>query len=273
MKARLLSIALLVPALCLASDDMPDSLGIAVPPAATVPEITSPEPAFPLPPYAEPLRYSTDYLPLKQHTRLPVFRPDVSFVPGAAPLAAWEGGSAFFAGNSTSLPGLMKIDAASFNVQQTFGPVTISAFAQAMKYGYFRGLTTAWGFGGSATYRASDRVSLTLFGSYYTGAGPLQHAMAGYTALPRIGGYVDWQFAERWGVRAGVQSYRTSYNRWETQPIVEPYFKVGKNCDIGVDVGGILYQVIRSNTHSDWGNPGNPTVAPPAVHISDIFGQ
>lgn len=272
VKARLLSIALLVPVLCVARDDLPDSLGIAAPTRPAAPEMTSPEPAAPLPPYVEPLRYSSDYLPLSQHGRLPALRPEVAFTPGVAPLAAWESGSAFFAGNSTSLPGLMKIDAASFNVQQTFGPVTISAFAQAMKYGCFRGLSTSWGFGGSATYRVSDRVSLTLFGSYHTGAGLRQPAMAGYTALPRIGGYVDWRFAERWGVRAGAQSYRTADGRRETQPIVEPYFKLGKNCDIGVDVGGILYQVIRSAT--DGGHRrGNPTLGPPAVHISDIYGQ
>lgn len=269
MKARSLLIALLlVPAQCLALDGSPDSTAVLLPREPAVPDI----PYMSAPPSLNvgPLRYSPDYLPLARQSRMAAMIPDVHMIPGIAPIAVWDGGSAYADGSRQSLPGLMNINSASLNLSQTFGAVTVTAFGQAMKYGYFRGLTTTWGFGASATWRLSERVSITAFGSYYTGAGPRQPAMAGYTALPRVGGYVDWQFSERWGVRAGVQSYRTADSRWETQPIVEPYFKVSKHCDIGVDVGGILYQLVRSR---GGGHRGNPTIAPPATHISDIFGQ
>lgn len=37
---------------------------------------------------------------------------------------------------------------------------------------------------------------------------------------------------------------------------------------IGIDVGGILYELLRSK--SDWG-PRNPTIGPPVQKLSDTF--
>ena len=112
---------------------------------------------------------------------------------------------------------------------------------------------------------------MTLFGSYYTSlnnATTFRHAgitpgMMGYTAIPNFGGYVDYSIGDRWGVKVGAQAYRSSMtNRYEAQPIVIPYYRLSKHAEIGVDVGGILYQLIKSNQGKSHGNM-NPTIAPP----------
>lgn len=133
-----------------------------------------------------------------------------------------------------------------------------------MKYGYFNGLTTSYGIGGSLSYRINDRLSVTMFGNYYTPTGNVNPAMAGYISLPSFGGYVDYRFSERWGVKVGAQSYRTSdTGRWHTQPMVIPYYRLSEKAEIGVDVGGILYNIIRSSRGKSFQNMGNPTIPPP----------
>lgn len=192
--------------------------------------------------------------------------PPMSFTPGIADIASWGSGGVYAAGGRANLPGLMGIESGSINFVQQMGPVTLSLFGSAEKYGWFRGLSTTYGFGGALSYRFSDNLSMTVFGSYNSPAGIMQPAMMGYVSAPVIGGYLDWRFHPHWGVKAGVQSYRSiAYGRWETQPMVIPYYRTSSGAEIGIDVGGILYQVIRSaasGSGSNWGNPGNPTIDP-----------
>ncbi|MGN0219227.1 MAG: hypothetical protein ACI4AX_02965 [Muribaculaceae bacterium] len=171
-----------------------------------------------------------------------------------------------------SMPGLMAVESGRLALEQELGRFTLTAYGEALKYGYFRGLSTTYGFGGSLTYRASDRLSLTLFGSYYSPMRALTPAMAGYMNVPSVGAYADYSFSDRWGVKAGVQSYRSMITgRWETQPIVMPYFKVSGDHAIGVDVGGMLYQIIRSAASDSRNSYSNPTIPPPLTRMPEQF--
>ena len=177
-------------------------------------------------------------------------------------IAAWRGGEMTAYGQSAAMPGLMGMAEGTVSVSQQMGAFTLTAYGEAVKYGYYRGLDTSWGFGGSLTYTVNDKLSVTLFGNYSTPVGRLQPAMAGYANLPAFGGYVNYNFSSRWGVRAGVRSYRSMLNNhWETVPIVEPYYRINKNASIGVDVGGILYQILRASSGAF--GPKNPTIGPP----------
>ncbi len=193
--------------------------------------------------------------------------PPLGFTPGVANIASWGSGGVYADGGRAHLQGLMGIETGSVNFMQQMGPVTVTLFGSTTKYGYFRGLSTTYGFGGALTYRFSDNLSMTVFGSYNSAAGITQPAMMGYVSTPVFGGYLDWRFHPHWGVKAGAQSYRSiAYGRWETQPMVIPYYRTSSGAEIGIDVGGIIYQVIRSaasgNGSSNWGNPGNPTIDP-----------
>lgn len=182
--------------------------------------------------------------------------------PGFVGFGLWNGAALHFSGSAASLPGLMGIESGSAGFTQRIGRLTIDAFASASHNGYFRGLQTVYGFGGSIGYRISDKLSLTLFGAYYTGADPLTPAMAGYMNSSAFGGYASFDFNDHWGVSVGAQTTRSTItNRWEAAPIVKPYYKFNRNVAVGVDVGGILYQIIQS--YNSGYRHSNPTIGPP----------
>lgn len=192
--------------------------------------------------------------------------------PGEARLASWQNGSVYATGAVQTMPGLMAINSGSINLNQNFGRLTVEAYATANKYAYFRGLQTSYGFGGALTYRFSDKVSATVFGEYHTPVRILHPAMAGYVNIPRFGGYVDYSFSDRFGVEVGAQGYRSMITqRIEAQPIVKPYFRLSKDSKIGIDFGGILYQMLKSR-HSQYNQPRNPTIGPPVQKLSQAMG-
>ncbi|MDE5596050.1 MAG: hypothetical protein K2I89_10855, partial [Muribaculaceae bacterium] len=190
-----------------------------------------------------------------------------------ATVSSWNGGRLYFNGGIQSMPGLMAIESGSINFEQTFGKFSFNLFGSANKYGYFNGLKTSYGFGAEATYRFNDRVSATVFASYFSPVMFMNPAMAGYVSVPNFGGYLDFSISSRFGVQVGAQSYRSLMsNKWEAQPIVKPYFKLSEKAAIGVDVGGILYNVLKSNVgNRSWGNH-NPTMGPPVQKLSEMMG-
>lgn len=183
------------------------------------------------------------------------------FAPGE--IVGWENGGVFGETRSQSLAGMMGIESGRLELRQSVGDFSFTAYGEALKYGFFRGLTRSVGGGGSLSYRINDRVSVTVFGHYYTSPGLMSPAMAGYAATTGFGGYFDYHLGGRWGVRVGAQGYRSVLSgKWEAQPMVMPYFRVTKKDVIGVDVGGILYNLLKDNLNNGWGRPGNPTIAP-----------
>lgn len=191
--------------------------------------------------------------------------PSMSYIPGVAMIHSWGSGGLFATGSRQNLPGLMGIESGGLNFSQRVGAFTLSLFGSATKYGYYRGLSTSYGFGGSLSYDINEHLGVTIFGSYASPAGINQVAMIGYVDAPVFGGYLDWRISSHWGVKVGAQSYRSiAYGRWETQPIVMPYYRTSGGAQIGVDLGGLLYQVIRSASGNRWGSPGNPTIDPRA---------
>ncbi len=189
----------------------------------------------------------------------PVFTPSV-ITPGQ--IAAWTHGGLTGFTSSQSMPGMMAIESGRLSVHQNIGDFTFSLYGEADKYGFYHGLQTSLGVGASMSYDINDRFGITMFGSYYTPVRAMHPAMAGYVNIPTFGGFVDYRISNRWGVQVGAKSYRSMMTqRWETQPIVMPYFRLSKNKSIGVDLGGILYQVMR--TTGGKRHIGNPTLPPP----------
>lgn len=215
-------------------------------------------------------RYANPTVQLGQRQEIPTFN---FHFPTDPYIARWYNGGLYGQINTQVMPGMMGIESGRFTLQQNLGNFTLSGYGEALKYGFFGGLATSYEFGGSLSYRANDKLSFTAFGSYYTSPGmTFSPAMAGYMQVPTFGGYADYRFNSRWGVRLGAQSYRSVMdNRWETQPIMMPYFKISEKNEIGIDVGGILYQLIRTNTgNGDWGSRGNPTLQPPTPGMPPV---
>ena len=105
--------------------------------------------------------------------RMPEFKPEPIY-PGR--IAAWSGGTLYGMTDSRSMPGLMGIEEVRIGVGHSVGRFSFTAYGEALKYAGFRSLTTSVGFGGSVSYTVNERVSLTLFGSYYTSPGRMSAA-------------------------------------------------------------------------------------------------
>lgn len=184
-------------------------------------------------------------------------------------VARWHGGALGASRTEEWLPGLMALESGSFSASQSLGPVTLSAFASATHYGTLMGMTRTLGFGGLLTYTFSPRLSITLYGAWHWSPTFATAAMAGYMEVPSFGGFVDYRFADHWGVKAGFQSYRSMLdNHWHAQPSLTPYYRTASGAEIGVDIGSIIYNLINDAANraagKSWG-PQNPTIAPPRI--------
>ena len=110
------------------------------------------------------------------------------------------------------------------------------------------------------SYRLTEQLTLHLFGSYDTG-NP-------YNPYGRQwGGSIDWRISPRFGLEGGVRrSYNAVTGRWETLPIVAPYYKINGKFRLQIDTGPLIQQLIRGAVYGNEGR-GNPTIAPPKNHI------
>ena len=219
---------------------------------------------------SKPQWHRSQVLPLHRHqyeenSALKLKVPDLNLKIADSPyLFHWRNGGLVGKVSRENLPGMMGVETGGFALTQDFGKFSITAYGEALKYGYYGGLSNSFGFGGSMTYRANEKLSFTLFGSYYTSPGFATPGMAGYMNIPTFGGYMDYRFNDRWGMKVGAQSYRSMAGRqWQTQPILTPYYRVSKDVELGVDVGGILYHLLEWNKGKKMGHYGNPTMEPP----------
>lgn len=203
-------------------------------------------------------------------TQLPVFRPQ-AIHPGI--IASWDGGALGGSVSQIHLPGLMGIEQGSIEIGQQLGNFSFTAYAEALKYGSFASLYRQTGVGISLSYDISKRVGVTLYGSLYSNPGLMSPAMRGFAAATAIGGYVDWRISDRFGIKAGGRVERDmATNRWHAQPTLIPYIRLNKRDVIGVDVGGILYNLLYWNRHNKFGGAGNPTIGPPVMKHSEMYG-
>lgn len=192
-------------------------------------------------------------LPYREPYPVEVPASSLAAVPGQASLGHWKNGEVIATGSSVSYPGMMKIDSGSVGVFQTFGNFNLYLGATANKYGWYRGLHTQYGVDGSLTYNFAPRWSATVFGTYYFGRAPmmpggglLPPSMLGYFGYNKFGGYVDYDINERFGVMVGGQAVKPTYStRYEAEPIVTPYVKLGKKVKVGLPVGQIVNEILR----------------------------
>lgn len=222
----------------------------------------------------------------KPDTEVPVYHPEAdtslpastltapSFhytMPQWGRIAAWDNGGLYGETSMLAMPGMMGMETGRLTLTQRFGNLSVSAYAAAVKYGYYGGLTRSLGFGGSISYDFNEHLGVTVFGSYYNNTSGLRPSIAGYMNLTTFGGYFDYSINNRWGVKVGGQSYRTSSGEWHAQPIVMPYYRISKDAAIGIDVGGIIYNAVQQNRerHSHRQNY-NPTIAPPEKPVLTV---
>lgn len=163
-------------------------------------------------------------------------------------------------GKQTSVPGIGRINNASLSYQHAFNQqlaLQLSVDAMKMNKAHFTG--QAFSTSGALLYRPAERVALKLFGTYDIGD---PYGMSTHS----YGATVAFDMSERFSLEMGVQRYYDAMRgRWETVPVMIPSYRFEK-FTLGLDIGGILYEILRS-TVFDNQRSGSPTITPPRFSI------
>ena len=231
---------------------------------------------------SSPLFQKSDYIPQNYKYspelsggKLPSIEFEIpKFTPGKADVCSWGTGVFTAFGNIDSYPGLMSVESGGVTFGQRFGKFDINLDATVTKYGYFRGLSKSYGFGGALTYNINNRLSFTLQGAYHANPGLYQPAMFEIAPNSSVSGLLDYKINDKWGVLFGAVTYHSlASGHWDVRPVAQPYYMLGGVVPIGIDVGGIVFEILRNaiengaRSNSDRGyniNGGsNPTIAPP----------
>ena len=135
--------------------------------------------------------------------------------------------------------------------------------ANALKVNMSHITGQAFSTSGAFLYHPSDRVTLKVFGSYDIGN---SYGMSTHN----YGATMSVDMSDRFGMEMGVQRYYDAMSgRWETVPVMIPYYHFDK-FTLGLDVGGIIYEILRNavfDKNRGIGGPSGPTIGPPRMHI------
>lgn len=188
----------------------------------------------------------------------PLFRGDFST---NGVLKQFPNGALFGSGSQTSMAGLGRFNEASLGYLHTFNSkLAMQLSVDAVKMNMSHITRQAFSTSGSLTYQLSDQVGFKVFGTYDIGN---SYGMSTHS----YGATMSFDMSKRFGLEAGVERYYDPMRgRWETVPIVIPYYRFDK-FTLGLDVGGILYEVLRNVVFDKRGDRGGPTIAPPRPSI------
>ena len=158
-------------------------------------------------------------------------------------------------GSQSTLPGRGGINEASLMYRYDINDFwEIQGGVNATKYHFPFHTGQAFGAAGTIIYRPTDKLSFRAFGSYAP-VNAYEFHMNSY------GGTIGYEFNDKWGVEVGAERvYDPMKRSWDTRPIAIPYFKFNKT-KIGVDVGGILYEIIRNAKFKN-NQGGGPIIMP-----------
>lgn len=173
---------------------------------------------------------------------------------GTKPLVLWRSGGLNVRGAQDEMLGMMNLETGVVALHKDFGRLHFTATAIANKYWMpMQGsLTTQYGIGGNIGLDVSDHLSLHAFGYYYSTSPIVGPALSPYVSTTNYGGYADIRFSDRAGSNIGIRRYLNPMSgRWTTEPIVTPYFRIGKKMRLELPVGGLLKAAV-------WGDRDNP---------------
>lgn len=143
-------------------------------------------------------------------------------------------------GELSTLPSIGTLRSANIFYMHTSGKWTFSAGISAAKYHLVQGVYNNFGFSGALNYAVNEKLSFSVFGSYYTNNSFHSAAALPYLSNSLYGASMSMAFNERIGLTLGAQRYYDPFSgRWITAPIIAPSFKIGKAA-FEIDLGGLL---------------------------------
>ena len=183
-------------------------------------------------------------------------------------ITSWQGGGVFASSSMNTFPGMGNIATGSISLAQDFGQFSISGAITGAKYHLDNKLYNAYGISGQLSYRLNERLTLNAFGSYQYGGG-MYHSMATMPYLSRssYGATMGVQVSDNFSMEMGAQRYYDPYShKWMTVPILIPQININGS-KFGVDVGGLLFQILHSllhdyTEHGQFGPANTPAGSP-----------
>ena len=165
-------------------------------------------------------------------------------------IGLWKGAYIDAGGYFNTMPGMMDVESGRLTFHQFIGDrFMFEVSGLANKYwmpGQFS-LQKQFGVGGSIGYQLSPYISLHAFGTYYGNTPMVGPAMYPYMNMSEFGGFANIRISSRFRTEVGVRRYFSPLTgRWETDPIIRPYVKVGRSkTEIGgIDFGYLLKALI-----------------------------
>lgn len=141
-------------------------------------------------------------------------------------------------GSQTTLPRIGRINEASIMFHHQFNNYFETRLGvNATKYYFPKSTGQAFGIYGAMIYHPNERLRLKAFGAYTP---TYQYGFYRNT----YGITAGYDFTDRLEMEVGIQNYYNPEKGWDVVPIVIPRYKF-KKFDIGIDVGGLLYETIR----------------------------
>ena len=194
-----------------------------------------------------------EYIPPYYTNPSPMFRGDYST---GGPIAAWGDNAIYGSGSRSTLPGLgVQTEAGMAYVRRLNDRLRLQASANATKLSMSHLTRMAVELDGRLTYQPQEHVWFNVFGGTAVGRFPNRPDW-------HYGGSVGFDLGERFSLELGVQRYYDrSTGRWTTLPVVIPTVKLPK-FDLGLDVGPILYEIIRNAVHKGDRFRGGPMIRP-----------
>lgn len=224
-------------------------------PVGLSPEKLNISPSLPDNPTVKPLIFSTkSELHLPYYTNpSPLFKGDYTT---NGVMRQFSHGVLSSSGRQTTIPGIGRFNDASIGYRHAFNEkLMMELGVNAMKINMDHITGQTFNASGAFLYRPSERVTFKVFGSYDIGN---TYGMG----TKHYGASIAFDVSDRFGMEVGVQRYYDARRgRWETVPMVIPYYHFNK-FTLGLDVGGILHEILR-NVIFDKKPRNNPTIAPP----------
>lgn len=191
--------------------------------------------------------------------RSPLFRGD--FTTGGV-LWQHRHGAIFGTGGQETVPGIGRFNEASLGYMHAFNDrFTLQVSADVMKINMINFAGQTFGTSGRMSYRASDQVAFNVFGTYNIGN---TYGMN----TDRYGATVSVVMSDHFRMEVGAQRvYNAMTGRWETIPVAIPAYRFDNGFELGLDVGGIVYEILRNTVFDNKHRNDGPTIAPPRLEM------
>lgn len=166
----------------------------------------------------------------------PVFKGEYNV---AGIIKQFDRGALVGAGRQTNLLNVGKVNIAKFAYYHQFNDrLLMNTGIGTTVFSGYKFTNQSIDLSGLLSYKLQDKLTFHTFGSY-------SQSISSNFKSYQYGASMSYDITDKFGVELGAQRYYNSaINRWETDPIIVPYYKFNK-VNIGMDFGGITKEVIR----------------------------